>query len=119
MPKNRTQRNLNVMDKADRVVVKLANKYGVDKSDVVNSMVRTYKARLESGEWDDSKINSGFHVAKDEKDSCYYRIDESLDEWMNETSSDKGIYKSDLMTRIILYTITRANRGDIDEAQLT
>ena len=119
MPKNRIQRNLNVMDKADRVVVKLAEKYGVDKSDVVNSMIRTYRSKLKSGSWDDSKINSGFHVAKDEKSSCYYRIDENLDKWMNETATEKGIYKSDLMTRIILYSITRANRGDIDEAQLT
>lgn len=119
MAKNRIQRNLNVMDKADRLVVKFADKYGVDKSDVVNSMIRTYRTKIESGEWVDGKVSNGFHVSKDNKGNCYYRIDEELDDWLNEKSDEEGIYKSDLLTRIILYTVTRAKRGDIDKQQLS
>jgi hypothetical protein len=118
MPKNRIGRSLNVHNKATAIVSSLADSHSVDESDVINTMIRTYKARTESGEWEDTKMEEGYHVSKNKKATKYYRINESLNGWLDEQAEEYGVYKSDVLSRIILYCVARAKRGDISEEEL-
>lgn len=118
MSKDRIPRTFTLKEEAYDIVDELATKYSVDNSDVANKMIRTYKSKHQMGVWKDNRVRKGYTVPKNKKKTVGFRINSSLDDWLDDKKEEWGVYKSDLMTRIILYCIARSKRGDIEEEAL-